>query len=136
MAAKLPDSDENQKAAEPAWLLPVKIAVVVMGIMIFVGLGVIAYTIATRLAGSGDQEVAEAPVVAPAPAAGTTQPVATPFGTVHITVPRGGRLGAAQFDDGRMILQMNLPNRKIRLLVFDLATGKELGAFELAPANN
>ncbi|WP_420406007.1 hypothetical protein [Nisaea sp.] len=136
MAAKLPDSDQNQKPAEPSWLLPAKIAVVVMGIMIFAGLGVIAYTIATRLAGGGNTVTTEAPakeVVAPAP---VPRPVATPFGTVQVEIPEGGRLGAAQFDSGRMILQMNMPSRKIRLLVFDLATGEQLGTFELAPPSN
>lgn len=133
MAAKLPDSDQNQKSAEPGWLLPAKIAVVVMGIMIFAGLGVIAYTIATRLAGGDAEQTAEAPAAA-VPV--KKQAVTAPFGTVHIEVPRGGRLGAAQFDDGRMILQMNLPNRKIRLLVFDLSTGQQLGAFELSPPEN
>ncbi|MBO6562008.1 MAG: hypothetical protein JJ959_15790 [Nisaea sp.] len=136
MAAKLPDSDQNQKPAEPSWLLPAKIAVVVMGIMIFAGLGVIAYTIATRLAGSGGTETADVPAaVSPSPAS-SRQAVAAPFGTVQIEIPQGSRLGAAEFDSGRMILQMNMPNRKIRLLVFDLATGKQLGTFELAPPAN
>ena len=35
MAANLPDSDENKKQAEPGWLLPAKIAVVVMGVIRF-----------------------------------------------------------------------------------------------------
>ncbi|WP_193182916.1 hypothetical protein [Nisaea sediminum] len=136
MAAKLPDSDQNQKPAEPSWLLPAKIAVVVMGLMIFVGLGVIAYTIATRLAGSDETEAAKAPAASAPAAVSGIQAVSTPFGTVRIDIPQGSRLGAAQFDSGRMILQMNMPNRKIRLLVFDLATGKQLGTFELAPPSN
>ena len=136
MAAKLPDSDQNQKPAEPSWLLPAKIAVVVMGLMIFAGLGVIAYTIATRLAGSGGTETVEAPAAVPPAPVPARQPVATPFGTVQIEIPQGSRLGAAEFDGGRMILQMNMPNRKIRLLVFDLTTGKQLGTFELSPPSN
>lgn len=127
MAAKLPDSEENLKAAEPAWLLPAKIAVVVMGIMIFVGLGIIAYTIATRLTGSGEEAPVES-VRAP-----ETQRVSTGFGGIEVTIPKGARLGVAQFDDGRMILQMTLADGRIRLLVLDLATGRELGTIDLSP---
>lgn len=128
MAAKLPDSDENLKTREPSWLLPAKIAVVVMGIMIFVGLGVIAYTIATRLAGGGEEEAATQSVAVEAPRGSSAK-----FGSVEVTIPAGARLGPAQFDDGRMILQMSLPDGRVRLLVIDLATGTELGTLDLSP---
>jgi len=134
MAANLPDSDENKKRTEPGWLLPAKIAVVVMGLMILGGLGVIAYTVATRLSGGDEKPVAvqAAPAAAPA-VTSTIRQVATGFGTVEVAIPNGGRLGPAQFHDGRMILQMNLQNRKVQLLVYDLATGKQLGAFNISP---
>ncbi|WP_193171697.1 hypothetical protein [Nisaea nitritireducens] len=132
MAANLPDSDENKKRAEPGWLLPAKIAVVVMGLMILGGLGVIAYTVATRLSGGDEKPVAApaapAAVQAEAP---TVRQVATGFGTIDVAIPNGARLGAVQFDAGRMILRMNLQNSKVRLLVYDLATGKELGVFNI-----
>jgi hypothetical protein len=135
MAANLPDSDENKKRAEPGWLLPAKIAVVVMGLMILSGLGVIAYTVATRLSG-GEEKTVAAPAATPA-ATGAEAPavrqIATGFGTVDVAIPNGARLGAVQFEDGRMILRMNLQNRKVRLLVYDLATGKELGVFNITP---
>ncbi len=137
MAANLPDSDENKKQAEPGWLLPAKIAVVVMGLMILGGLGVIAYTVATRLSGVDEKPVAAqaaqaTPAAAPAVASTITQ-IATGFGTIDVAIPNGGRLSAVQLDGGRMILRMNLQNRKVRLLVYDLATGKELGVFNIAP---
>lgn len=134
MAANLPDSDENKKRAEPGWLLPAKIAVVVMGLMILSGLGVIAYTVATRLGGEGEKPVAvpAAPVAAPA-VAQTVRQIATGFGTIEVAIPNGARLGAVQLDDGRMILRMNLQNRKVRLLVYDLATGTQLGVFNIIP---
>ena len=131
MAANLPDSDENKKRPEPGWLLPAKIAVVVMGLMILGGLGVIAYTVATRLGGDGEKAAPVASVAAPQ--APVTRRIDTGFGTVEVAIPNGGRLGPAQFHDGRMILQMNLQNRKVRLLVYDLATGKQLGVFNIAP---
>lgn len=131
MAANLPDSDENKKPAEPGWLLPAKIAVVVMGLMILAGLGVIAYTVATRLSGGGEKSAeVPAPVMVEAPAA---QQVRTGFGNVQVTIPKGARLGPAQFDDGRMILQMFLADGSIRLLIFDLGSGTELGTIDLAP---
>ncbi|WP_323794624.1 hypothetical protein [Nisaea sp.] len=133
MAANLPDSDENKKRAEPGWLLPAKIAVVVMGLMILSGLGVIAYTVATRLSG-GEEKTVAAPAATPA-ATGTeaqvVRQIATAFGTVDVAIPNGARLGAVQLEDGRLILRMNLQNSKVRLLVYDLATGKELGVFNI-----
>ena len=134
MAANLPDSDENKKRAEPGWLLPAKIAVVVMGLMILTGLGVIAYTVATRLSGGDEKPVAApvAPAARPAEAPAVRQ-IATGFGTIEVAIPNGARLSAVQLDDGRMILRMNLQNRKVRLLIYDLATGKELGVFNIAP---
>tara|TARA_E500000305_G_scaffold1414_1_gene1394 strand:- start:500 stop:910 length:411 start_codon:yes stop_codon:yes gene_type:complete len=134
MAANLPDSDENKKRAEPGWLLPAKIAVVVMGLMILTGLGVIAYTVATRLSG-GDEKPVAAPVAPAARPAETpaVRQIATGFGTIEVAIPNGARLSAVQLDDGRMILRMNLQNRKVRLLIYDLATGKELGVFNIAP---
>ena len=135
MAANLTDSDENKKRAEPGWLLPAKIAVVVMGLMILSGLGVIAYTVATRLSG-GEEKTVSAPAATPAATGAEAQVVrqiATAFGTVDVAIPNGARLGAVQLEDGRMILRMNLQNRKVRLLVYDLATGKELGVFNITP---
>lgn len=134
MAANLPDSDENKKRTEPGWLLPAKIAVVVMGLMILGGLGVIAYTVATRLSGGDEKPVAvqAAPAAAPAEAPAVRR-IATGFGTIDVAIPNGARLGAVQLDDGRMILRMNLQNRKVQLLVYDLATGKQLGAFNISP---
>ncbi|MEP3113616.1 hypothetical protein [Nisaea sp.] len=132
MAANLPDSDENKKQAEPGWLLPAKIAVVVMGLMILGGLGVIAYTVATRLS-AGDEASVAAPASPPVKAP-TVRQVATGFGTVDVAIPNGARLGAVQLEDGRMILRMNLQNGKVRLLVYDLATGQELGLFNITRA--
>lgn len=131
MAANLPDSEQNKKAAEPGWLLPAKIAVVVMGVMILCGLGVIAYTVATRLSGGGE-ESASKPVIS-AVEVPVTRQIATGFGTIEVKIPNGGRLGPVEFHDGRMILQMNLQNRKVRLLVYDLATGRQLGTFNISP---
>lgn len=136
MAANLPDSDENKKQAEPGWLLPAKIAVVVMGLMILGGLGVIAYTVATRL-GGGEEKPVAVPAATPA-ATGPEAPavrrrIAAGFGTIDVAIPNGARLGAVQLEDGRMILRMNLQNRKVRLLIYDLATGTELGVFNITP---
>jgi len=134
MAANLPDSDENKKQAEPGWLLPAKIAVVVMGVMILGGLGVIAYTVTTRLGGDGGKPAPAAPVAAPE--APVTLPVQTGFGNVQVTIPKGARPGPAQFDDGRMILQMTLADGRIRLLILDLGSGTELGTIDLAPTED
>lgn len=151
MAAKLTDSDENLKPAEPGWLMPAKIAVVVMGILILVGLGVIAYTVATRLAGADKEEAPTAAVsvpqssspVLPAPSATVPSGTAAPgaigvpntltiprpggFGTVTIPMPKGGRLGPAEVDGGRLVLQVRLPGGHLQVMIVDLATGKLLG---------
>ena len=129
MTANLPDSDENTRQTEPSWLLPTKIAVVVMGLMILGGFGVIAYTIATRLNGADGQSAAASASLLAAPSA--TRQVATEFGTINVAIPHGARLDAVQIDEGRMILRINLQKSEAQLMVYDLATGRELGVFNI-----
>ena len=76
-----------------------------MGLMILGGLGVIAYTIASRLSGADEQPAASSASLLSAPS--TMQQIATEFGTINVAIPNGARLGAVQLDEGRMILRID-----------------------------
>ena len=107
-----------------------KIAVVVMGLMILGGLGVIAYTIASRLSGADEQPAASSASLLSGPS--TMQQIATDFGTINVVIPNGARLGPVQLDEGRVILRIdNLQKSEAQLMVYDLATGRALGVFNI-----
>ena len=95
MTANLPDSDEKTKQTEPSWLLPTKIAVVVMGLMILGGLGVIAYTIASRLSGADEEPAAASLLAAPS----AMRQLTSEFGTINVAIPNDARLGPVQIDE-------------------------------------
>ena len=107
--------------------MPTKIAVVVMGLMILGGLGVIAYTIASRLSGADEEPAAASLLAAPS----AMRQLTSEFGTINVVIPNDARLGPVQFDEGRMILRLNLQNGEVQIMVYDLATGKGLGVFEI-----
>ena len=100
-----------------------------MGLMILGGLGVIAYTIASRLSGADEQPAAAAASLLAAPSA--MRQLTSEFGTINVAIPNDARLGPIQFDEGRMILRLNLQNGEVQIMVYDLATGKGLGVFEI-----
>lgn len=103
--------------------------------MILVGLGVIAYTVATRIADRGGQQTAApAPLPAPAQSPAGVSAQLRPFGDVRVEVPKGTALGPAAFEGDRVIIQLRIPGGGTRLLVVDLATGRKLGTIDLVPS--
>lgn len=104
-----------------------KIAVVVMGVMIVVGLAVIAVTILKRLGGVSAPEPAIAvPYVPGVPLAG--------FDPATVPLPAGSRLQQIVPAGDRLVLHMAGEGGKDVLMVLDMAGGRVLGSFLLEPA--
>jgi len=104
-----------------------KIAVVVMGVMIVVGLAVIAVTIVKRLGGaSGPEPAIAVPYVPGAPLTG--------FDPATVPLPAGARLQQIVPAGDRLVLHMAGEGGKDVLMVLDMAGGRVLGSFLLEPA--
>jgi len=90
-----------------------KLLVIVMGVMIVAGFTMLIVTIAGRLSRGSP---------------------AAPFATGPIDIPRGARVEAMTAGTDRLVLGLELPDGARRLLILDLATGRELGRVELQTA--
>jgi hypothetical protein len=86
-----------------------KVLVVVMGALIVVGVGVLLYGLATRLGPAGGGGAADG----------------------RIALPAGGKIVDMTASGDRLVLRVALPDTTERLLVVDLAHGRQVGALEL-----
>lgn len=127
MSGTIGEGPTGEKRREVPYLGVVKIASVVMGIMIVVGLAVIGVTIAKRLSGAGDTS-AEQPTAATA--VGAPQAV----GDHDIALPRGARLIGTALDGNRLALRLELADGRAAILLVDAGTGARLGLLTLTPA--
>ncbi|WP_156816310.1 hypothetical protein [Oceanibaculum indicum] len=105
-----------------------KIAVVVMGVMIVVGLAVIAATIVGRLGGK-TEEPEPAVTMSLAPGA----PLTT-FDPATVPLPAGSRLQQIVPAGDRLVLHLAGEGGRNVLMVLDMAGGRVLGSFLLEPA--
>ena len=108
-----------------------KALVIFLGVLIVIGMGVLAYGILVKFDEWRAREDDEA---APTPRA-VTAPAATGVwaGDVKVAVPTGARVAETVVADGRLILRLSLADGGQRYLIFDLATGRRIGAIELQP---
>ncbi|MCH2395811.1 hypothetical protein [Oceanibaculum sp.] len=109
-----------------------KIAVVVMGVMIVVGLAVIAATIVGRLGGK-TEEPEPAVTMSLAPGAVPGAPLAT-FDPANVPLPAGSRLQQIVPAGDRLVLHLAGEGGRDVLMVLDMAGGRVLGSFLLEPA--
>lgn len=91
-----------------------KLVVVVMGILIVAGIAGLAAIIAGRVS------------------RGSPAPVQQ-FAAAPIEIPRGARIEALTAGPDRLVVALALPEGGQRLIILDLATGKQLGAIDLRP---
>ena len=99
--------------------------VIGLGILIAIGLTVVLVTVFNRMctpAGTSAGTVA---------VAGPGAPVA--FGDVKITLPAGAKVLRTEVSNGRLIVHLSPGQGGARVLVIDLASGKQLGTVEIAP---
>ncbi len=100
-----------------------KALVIFMGVLIIVGMGLVAYGIAVKFG-----KVAERDADAVVAATGQAWPQ-----DVRVAIPYGARIAEVTLADGRMVVQVTLADGGARLLVFDAVTGTRLGTLELVP---
>jgi len=103
-----------------------KTLVIVMGIMIVVGVGVVAGAIIDRAVKGGTRT----------PAAAVSAPVAVgkAFGDVTVDLPQGAKVQGMEAVADRLVLRLALPDGAERLLVLDPGSGQRLGTIELRQA--
>jgi hypothetical protein len=90
-----------------------KALVIFMGVLIVIGLALLAYGLTTK---------------AGRLAMGTP---ATGFGEVEASLPKGAVIAETSVGDGRVVLRVEMPGGEQRLMVFDLSTGASLGVIRL-----
>ena len=88
-------------------LQALKILVVTMGLLIFVGLGFLAYGLATKIS-----------VTAGGGASQPEQPC-------YIMLPEGAEVSETKLDDNRLLVRLTLSDGSTKLLVFDLENGRQ-----------
>ncbi len=114
-----------------------KVAVIVMGVMIVVGIGILGYTIVSRSSKLVSDKSA-APVAAdpaPEPALpGVAAPPPAGFASSALSLPAGSRVQSMSVEGRRLILVVNVPDAGERVIVVDLESGARLGAIHLESA--
>lgn len=123
-----PTLDESMQA--------LKALVIFLGVLIVIGMGVLAYGIMMKF---DEWRAREDDAAAPTPVVEAASSVAAPAapevwaGDVKVAVPAGARVAETVVADGRLILRLSLAGGGQRYLIFDLATGRRIGAIELQP---
>lgn len=92
-----------------------KLLVIVLGVLLLMGIGVLAATVVWRI------EHGRSLSSRPMPAAVTQR----------IVLPTGAKVVATDVDAGRLVARIELPGGGVRVLVFDLATGREVATIDL-----
>lgn len=109
----------------------VKIASVVMGLMIVIGLAVIGVTIAKRLSGAGEDQAVIAPAGVPADTMTGAAPGAP--GVLDVPIPARSRVVAVEVDGRRLVVRLVLSGGGTAILLLDADTGNRLGLLTLIP---
>lgn len=108
-----------------------KSLVIFLGVLIVIGMGGLAYGIMLKFgewSAKKDVETTPAPLAAPA-----LVPTAAWTGDLKVVVPAGARVTETVVADGKMIVRLSLADDSQRFLIFDLGTGRRIGAIELQP---
>lgn len=123
-------NDQGKAVAPPKWLGPAKVAVVVMGLMIVVGVAIIVATLIERsgLAGS-DAETANPPTL-------NKTAVIKQFGDLTVPIPADHRLESVTPDGGYLYAHLRSATGDSVIVVIWLETGATLGRVIFAPDRN
>jgi len=106
-----------------------KAVVIFMGVLIVIMMGAVGYGIVVKFGNVVDGGDEAGPVV----------PLGTPVvtedwgGNLRVAVPAGARVAETVVADGRMVVRLVLPDDSQRYLIFDLGTGRQVGAIDLEP---
>lgn len=92
-----------------------KLLVIVLGVLLLMGIGVLAATVVWRI------EHGRALSARPMPAEVAQR----------IVLPAGAKVIATDVNAGRLVARVELPGGGVRVLVFDLATGGAVASIDL-----
>lgn len=113
MAATMHNQDNNRQPlnhAPPAWLRPVKIAVVVMGVLIILGLGLLFYGFYAGIGRLAAPQTLEQ----------------------NFTYPKGAELVAVSASgDGQVLLRFKMTSGGEELILIDVASTEIIGQVSL-----
>lgn len=111
-----------------------KALVIFLGVLIVIGMGVLAYGIMLKFGewqAKKDGEATSLVEIAPSAPVQVVTEVWT--GDLKVAIPAGARVAETVVADGQMIVRLTLADDSQRYLIFDLGTGKQIGAIELQP---
>lgn len=97
----------------------IKALVIGMGVLIVLGLGLLAYGLTTKFGETVSSD-----------ASGSS---ATAFGTIRADLPAGATVADVQIQDGTMMVRLALPDGGAQIMVFRLSDGRQTGTIELQP---
>ncbi len=104
-----------------------KVAVIVMGVMIFVGLIGLGYMLYNK----SQRQAAEDAGAAPPPAAGEGEAgqsqSARASRALSLGLPPGSRVGEMTATDDRLVLNVRVPGQGERIVILDLRKGGVIG---------
>jgi hypothetical protein len=100
-------------------LQALKVLVVIMGVLIFVGLGFLAYGLAAKFGGSS--------------ATSSGRPISA-LKPLSVMLPKGAEVTETTLSENRLLVRLALSDGSIRLLIFDVTDGRHIGAINLKRA--
>lgn len=107
---------QSARAEKTETMQALKAAVIGMGVLIVIGMGLLVYGVTSGFGSLGD------------PAAGKG------FGTVRARLPAGATIAGTTLDGDRLLVRLALPDGGGRLMIFHLGDGRQIGTVELEAA--
>jgi hypothetical protein len=123
-----PRSVPAQPEEAPAWVPYLKVAVIVMGVLIVLGLIGLGYMFYARSQKQAAEEAAAITLMPdPATGAATTEQDAGIPSPVSLGLPRGSRVTQMSATDDRLVLNIRVPTEGERIVIIDLRKGRVIG---------
>jgi hypothetical protein len=106
-----------------------KAVVIFLGVLIVIGMGVLAYGIMLKFDEWQARKESEAP---PATVDMGTPAASEPWaGNLKVSIPAGSKVVETIVAEGQLIARVSLPDGSQQYMIFDLSTGKQIGSIEL-----
>lgn len=108
-----------------------KALVIFLGVLIVIGMGVLAYGIMLKFDAWQARKDNQPP---PATVDMGSPTVVEPWaGNTKVAVPAGSSVAETIVGEGQLIVRLSIPNGSQRYMIFDLSTGKQIGSIDLQP---
>jgi len=96
-----------------------KVVVIGMGVLIVIGMGLLAYGVTAGFGSLGERASAKSATSAKG------------FGTVRARLPAGATVVESTHDGHRLSVRISLPDGGARIMIFHLGDGRQIGTIEL-----